>query len=168
MPINFNYNYYDTPEGQDIYLKTFALSKYAAVAGLGIATYDVLMYSHPQGIVNTAGRYLYITGPLIGMAAAFAATTNIAQNIRGKNDKLNYFLGGAVSGAIFGAWQKSVAIGVPAAVLLGFVAVTKKMSVDDGWKFFPEIKHSSQNAVSARHDWTFVKDLPKNWTTGEC
>ncbi|XP_028032326.1 NADH dehydrogenase [ubiquinone] 1 alpha subcomplex subunit 11 [Bombyx mandarina] len=163
-----NYKYYDTPEGQDIFMKTFVTSKYAAVAGLAGASFDVLMFSHPKGFVNTIGRMGYIVGPLVGMAVAFTFTTNVAQNIRGKNDKLNYFLGGATSGFVFSAWMKKGIIAVPAAVVLGAIAVVKKTGIDEGWIFFPDAAQSTKTIKSVKHDWTLLKDIEelKGWTDG--
>ncbi|KAM3959434.1 NADH dehydrogenase (ubiquinone) B14.7 subunit [Aphomia sociella] len=163
-----NYKYYDTPEGSDIFKKTFVTSKYAALTGLAAASFDVLMFSHPKGFVNTVGRYGFFVGPLVGMAAAFTVTTNIAQNARDKNDKINYFLGGIAAGSVFGAWQRSVTIGVPAAVALGVAAIIKKTSVDEGWVFFPDIPQATKSIKSVKHDWSLVKDIEelKNFTTG--
>ncbi|XP_053614628.1 NADH dehydrogenase [ubiquinone] 1 alpha subcomplex subunit 11 [Plodia interpunctella] len=163
-----SYKYYDSPEGQDIFKKTFVTSKYAAITGLTAASFDVLMYSHPKGFVNTIGRYAWFIGPMVGMAAAFTVTTNVAQNIRGKNDKINYFLGGVAAGSVFGAWQRNATVAVPLSVLLGVAAVIKKTGVDEGWTFFPEISHATKTIQSVRHDWTLVKDLEeyKNFTTG--
>lgn len=163
-----SYKYYDTPEGHDVFKKTIVTGKYAALAGLGIATMDVLMYSHPKGLFNTAYRYAYFIGPLVGMATAFTVTANCAQNIRGKNDNVNYFLGGAASGAVLGAWQRSLTLGVPAAVVLGVAAIAKKMSVDQGWEIFPEITPAPKSIRSVKHDWTLVKDMEdmKTWTKG--
>ncbi|KAJ8716982.1 hypothetical protein PYW08_005381 [Mythimna loreyi] len=144
------YKYYDTPEGQDIFLKTFAASKYAVMAGLAASTLDVLMYSHPQGFANTAARVAWYVGPMVGIAAGFVVTTNAMQNIRGKNDKINYFLGGAVAGSILAAWQKAPVAAVPAAVVLGLAAIVKKTSVDEGWVFFPEMK-TGQSKVLDEH-----------------
>ncbi|CAG9795943.1 unnamed protein product [Diatraea saccharalis] len=163
------YKYYDTPEGQDIFKKVFVTSKYAALAGLGAASFDVLMYSHPQGILNTTGRIMWYIGPLVGMATAFTVTTNVAQNIRGKNDKINYFLGGLAAGSVFGAWQRSITIGVPAGIILGAAAIIKKTGIDEGWRFVPEIPQATKTIKSVTHDWTLVEDIEelKNWTTGK-
>ncbi|XP_073954137.1 NADH dehydrogenase (ubiquinone) B14.7 subunit [Choristoneura fumiferana] len=163
-----SYKYYDTPEGQDIYKKVFVTSKYATLAGLGLGTFDVLMFSHPKGLTGTVGRLAFYVGPTVGMAAAFTVTANVAQNMRGKNDKINYFLGGVVAGSVFGAWQRSITIGVPAAVLLGVAAVIKKTGIDEGWTFFPDSRMANQSAISARNDFTMAKDVVelKTWTTG--
>ncbi|KAJ0174340.1 hypothetical protein K1T71_010486 [Dendrolimus kikuchii] len=163
-----SYKYYDTPEGQDIFFKTFACSKYALLAGITAGAYDTLMFSHPKGFVNTAGRFMWHIGPLVGMAAGFAVATNASQNIRGKNDSINYFIGGAVAGSIFSAWQRSGLIALPAMLLLGFAGVLKKNSIDENWSFFPVAQQATKTIQSVRHDWTMVKDIEelKNWTTG--
>ncbi|XP_032519623.1 NADH dehydrogenase [ubiquinone] 1 alpha subcomplex subunit 11 [Danaus plexippus] len=162
------YKYYDTPEGQDIYKKAFVTSKYAALTGLGIGTYDVLMYSHPKGLFNTAYRFGYFIVPMVGMATTFAVTANAIQNYRGKNDELNYFLGGAASGALFAVWQRSGLIALPAAVVLGVAAAIKKQAYDNNFTFFPQIKYATKSAVNVKSDWSLVKDVEelKTWTTG--
>ncbi|XP_028178151.1 NADH dehydrogenase [ubiquinone] 1 alpha subcomplex subunit 11-like [Ostrinia nubilalis] len=168
MSLNMmKYKYYDTPEGQDILMKSIVTSKYAALSGLGAATFDVLMYSQPKGIVATAGRFMWYIGPLVGMATAFTVTTNVAQNIRGKNDKINYFLGGVAAGSVFGAWQRSITISVPMAVLLGLVAVVKKTAIDEGWELLPQVPHATKTIQSVKRDWSIVKDIEelKNYTT---
>ncbi|XP_013137085.1 PREDICTED: NADH dehydrogenase [ubiquinone] 1 alpha subcomplex subunit 11 [Papilio polytes] len=165
----FTYKYYDTPEGQDIYKKVFVTTKYATLAGLAGATFDVLMFSHPKGIVNTTGRYMFYVGPLVGMAAAFTVTANVAQNIRGKNDGVNYFLGGAAAGTILSAWTRSLTIALPAACVLGAAALVKKAAVDEGWVIMPTLPTNATKTIqSVRHDWTMVKDIDslKTWTTG--
>lgn len=163
-----NYKYYDSPEGEDVIYKTIAISKFGAVAGLGYGVFDVLMYSRTKGFVNTAGRLGWYVGPLVGAAAAFAVTANVTQNIRGKNDKLNYFLGGAVSGLILSAWQRVPVMAVPLAMIFGTAAMIKKTALEEGHTFFPDFPQATKTIKSAKHDWTLAKDLPqhKNWTSG--
>lgn len=160
-----NYKYYDSPEGQDVFKKCFVTSKYALMVGLPAATTDILMYSHPQGVINTLARFAYINGPLVGMAAAFTVAANVSQNFRGKNDHLNYFLGGVAAGSIFGAWQRNLAVAVPVCLALGVAAMTKKAAVDSGYTFFPKINMAKETAWSAKHDWTMSDDVgEKGWT----
>ncbi|XP_014365708.2 NADH dehydrogenase [ubiquinone] 1 alpha subcomplex subunit 11 [Papilio machaon] len=163
------YKYYDTPEGEDIYKKVFVTGKYATLTGLAVASFDVLMFSHPKGILNTTGRYMFYLGPLVGMATAFTVTANVAQKIRGKNDGVNYFLGGAAAGSILSAWTRSLTIALPAACVLGAAALVKKAAVDGGWVLMPSIPPSATKTIqSVRHDWTMVNDIDtlKTWTTG--
>ncbi|XP_023936572.1 NADH dehydrogenase [ubiquinone] 1 alpha subcomplex subunit 11 [Bicyclus anynana] len=164
----FSYKYYDTPEGHDVFKKSVVTGKYAALAGLGMGTWDVLMYSHPKGFFNVGYRYAYFIGPLVGMATAFTLSANYAANVRGKNDKINYFLGGAVAGGVFGAWQRSVTVGVPAAIVLGAVAITVKMSREDNWSLLPGFTPAANSIKSVHHDFSLVKDIEelKTWTKG--
>nr|XP_026492791.1 NADH dehydrogenase [ubiquinone] 1 alpha subcomplex subunit 11 [Vanessa tameamea] len=163
-----SYKYYDTPEGHDIFKKVFVTSKYAGMAGLGVATFDVLMYSHPKGLFNTAYRYAFFLGPMVGMAAAFTVTANTAQNIREKNDVWNYFLGGVASGTVFGAWKKSLVVAVPVCLALGAIGMIKKTAIDENWILVPEITSAPKSIKSVHHDWTLVKDVDelKTWTVG--
>ncbi|CAB3219755.1 unnamed protein product [Arctia plantaginis] len=162
------YKYTDTPDGQDIFMKTVAASKYAALAGVAMSTFDVLMYSHPKGITGTVGRFAWYIGPLVGMASAFTVTANVARNVRGADDKFNYFLGGAAAGSIFSAWQRAPIIAVPAMVILGLAGIVKKTSMQEKWEFFPDVHQATKTIKSVRHDWTLVKDLEdmKGWTKG--
>ncbi|CAH2240881.1 jg9618 [Pararge aegeria aegeria] len=128
-----SYKYYDTPEGHDVFKKTVVTGKYAALAGLGVGTLDVLMHSHPKGFFNTGFRYAFFIGPLV-----------------------------------VGAWQRSVTVGVPAAVVLGVVGIAMKMSVDENWCLFPGFTPATKSIMSVKHDWSLVKDIDelKTWTKG--
>ncbi|PSN30416.1 hypothetical protein C0J52_25443 [Blattella germanica] len=162
------YSYYDTPDGQDCIQKIWYTSKIAGVVGLAVSAIDVRLYSHTQGFIPTAGRFAHFTFPFIGMAAAFTAGTCIATNWRQKDDKLNYFLGGCAAGAIFGAWRKSGVAAFAAAASLGALAVVKKMSLEEGWEFFPEPPlHTYGSIRNTHHDWTITTAPPKLWKTKE-
>ncbi|VVC93368.1 unnamed protein product [Leptidea sinapis] len=164
----FTYKYYDTPEGQDIFKKVIVTSKYGVCAGLPIASFDVLLYSHPKGVFQTALRYGTYLGPLVGMATAFTLTANMACNIRGKNDELNYFMGGAAAGALFSVCRRSPILAPPAMIALGAIAVVKKLAIDYDYVFFPPVQMAAKSAQDHRNDWTLVKDIEelKTWTTG--
>lgn len=90
-----------------------------AVTGLTTATYDVVLYSKPKGIPNIVGRYALHVGPLMGMATAFTTVTYAATKFRGKDDSLNYVLGGIAAGGVVGAWSKNFATGCLAGLFLG-------------------------------------------------
>lgn len=78
--------YYDKPEGEDVFGKMAATNRYALSAGLVWSTYDVLFISKPQGYIRAIGRYGYFTGPAMAMASAFTMTTYAATKLRGKDD----------------------------------------------------------------------------------
>ncbi|CAK1550240.1 unnamed protein product [Leptosia nina] len=163
------YKYYDTPEGEDIFKKTFVTSKYAILASIPPAIFDVLLYSHPKGFFNTALRFGTYLGPAVGMATAFTLTANISQNIRRKNDEINYCLGGAAAGAVFATLRKQPIIAVPAAIFLAVAGLVKKTSVDSGVPIFPYIQMGKESINSVRRDFTISKDVEelKTWTKGQ-
>merc|ERR1712189_67380 len=102
-----NYKYYDTPEGQDCFLKMGYLTKNAAIFGVFAGVQDILLVSHPKGYAQTAGRFLYYPVPFSAMASTFAATSCVANSIRGKDDHLNYIIGGLSSGSIYESGKKA-------------------------------------------------------------
>ncbi|XP_068143999.1 NADH dehydrogenase [ubiquinone] 1 alpha subcomplex subunit 11 [Drosophila tropicalis] len=158
-------NYYDHPDGEDAFGKIVATNRYAVAAGLAWSTVDVLTLSKPQGYLPTLGRFAYNTGPLMGMATAFTLTTLAATNARGKDDKINYFLGGFAAGGVFGAWKHNHVAGLCAGLFLGLAGVIKKMSIEQGWEFFPEPPTHQYGGVNvASNDWTITAERPKNWT----
>ncbi|KAJ9581536.1 hypothetical protein L9F63_023285 [Diploptera punctata] len=162
------YNYYDTPDGQDCFKKLWFTTKIAGVTGLAISAVDVKIHSHTQGFYPTAARFVHFTFPFIGIAAAFTATTCMLTNLRHKDDKLNYFLGGCAAGSVFGAWRKSVVAGVVASAFFGVAAFVKKSSLEEGWELAPEPKLRTFGSVfSSRHDYTLTKPPPKLWKTQE-
>jgi NADH dehydrogenase (ubiquinone) 1 alpha subcomplex subunit 11 len=162
------YSYYDTPDGEDCFKKLWYTTKIAAVSGLVVSAIDVRLYSHAQGLYPTAARFAHFTLPFIGMAAAFTATTCLATSVRHKNDKLNYFLGGCAAGGVYGAWRRSFVAGFAGSIILGTMAVVKKMSLEEGWEIIPEeILHSYGSLRGSRHDWTVTAPRPKTWKESE-
>ncbi|XP_030386759.1 NADH dehydrogenase [ubiquinone] 1 alpha subcomplex subunit 11 [Scaptodrosophila lebanonensis] len=157
--------YYDAPEGEDAFGKIVAINKYAAITGLAWSTVDVLTLSKTQGYLPTLGRFAYNTGPLMGMATAFTLTTLAATNARGKDDKINYFLGGFAAGGVFGAWKHNHVAGLCAGLFLGIAGVIKKMSIEQGWEFFPDTPTYQVGGVNIiDNDYTLFAERPKNWT----
>ncbi|ALC40497.1 CG9350, partial [Drosophila busckii] len=160
--------YYDHPDGEDAFGKIVATNKYALTAGLAWSTLDVLTLSKPQGYLPTIGRFAYNTGPLMGMATAFTLTTLAATNARGKDDKINYLIGGFAAGGVFGAWKRNHVAGLCAGLFLGIAGVLKKMSIEQGWEFFPKpLKHQYGGVNIASNDYTITAERPRNWTTEE-
>lgn len=111
--------YYDKPDGQDYAGKMLVTNQYAAVTGLGIATYDVVLYTKPKGLSSIIGRYAFHVGPAMGMATAFTTVTYAATKLRGKDDRINYVLGGLAAGGVYGAWNKSFVAGCVSGLFFG-------------------------------------------------
>ncbi|XP_055837875.1 uncharacterized protein LOC129906223 [Episyrphus balteatus] len=161
-------NYYDHPEGQDAVGKIIALNRYAVSIGLAYSTIDVLMVSKPQGYLATLGRYAYNTGPLVGMASAFTLGCYAANNLRGVDDKWNYTIGGLMAGAVYGSWKRTVPGGIFMGVVFSLAGFLKKLSIEEGWEFFPERQtHELGSLHGVNHDYTLMAERPKNWTTGK-
>lgn len=72
-----------------------------------VSTYDVMFITNPQGYLPTLARYIRSTVPCLAAGATFAAVTCASTSLRGKDDKINYFIGGASAGGVFGVAGKS-------------------------------------------------------------
>lgn len=162
------YRYFDTPDGEDTIKKLWVASKLAGVTSLGIATGDVLLYSHPKGYLPILGRYAYVCLPIMGMTTAFVIIKNMATSVRGKDDKFNWVLGACTAGGILGAWQKSTRAGFTACMVFSAAAMVKKHALQNGWTLFDhDLKQQQGGIRSVRHDFTLTKHRPGNWTTGD-
>jgi NADH dehydrogenase (ubiquinone) 1 alpha subcomplex subunit 11 len=78
--------YYNKPEGEDYMGKMVVTNKYMFVFAAPAAVCDVLMYSHPKGVLATAaclGKWL---GPAALMASAFTTGVYASHALRGKDD----------------------------------------------------------------------------------
>lgn len=88
------FHYYDKPEGEDPIGKIMGLTKYGILTGGFFTFYDACMISqctNAAQFFNTAGYWML---PITGMCVTFSAVTYAATNIRKKDDKINYVLGG--------------------------------------------------------------------------
>ncbi|XP_037024369.1 NADH dehydrogenase [ubiquinone] 1 alpha subcomplex subunit 11 [Bradysia coprophila] len=159
--------YYDKPEGQDVFGKMVATNRTALAFGLVTSTYDVLFYTKPQGYIKTIGRYGYFCGPFVGMASAFTMTTYAANRLRGKDDTWNYMAGACASAGVFGAWRRNFVSGCTMAVFFCIAAAVKKLSISEGWEFFPAWdKHIYGNVRHTKsYDFTLLEERPKGYTT---
>lgn len=82
----FDLRYYDKPDGEDLFGKMVYTNKVATYIGIGVATHDVLLYSHTKGYGATLGRYMWYFAPLCGIASAFTMGTFISTRMREKDD----------------------------------------------------------------------------------
>lgn len=67
------------------------------------------------------GRYATITGPLVGMAAAFTIGTYVSTNVRGKDDYKNYMVGATSAGCLWGALRRSYLFAINASLGIYFL-----------------------------------------------
>ncbi|KAJ6633315.1 NADH dehydrogenase [ubiquinone] 1 alpha subcomplex subunit 11 [Pseudolycoriella hygida] len=158
--------YYKHPEGQDVFGKMLATNSMALGAGLIFSKYDILFITKPKGYVQTLGRCGYFCGPFMGMATAFTMTTYAANRLRGKDDTWNYILGACASAGVFGAWRRSFVLGCEAALYFSIVAAIKKLSINEGWEFFPHFdKHEYGHIRYLQNDFTLTEERPKAYIT---
>ncbi|CAH1365535.1 unnamed protein product [Tenebrio molitor] len=163
------FEYFDSPDGHDVLQKFGVIFKPVALTAFAVSTTDVMLYSHPKGYLQTLGRYVHFGWPIFGAAAAFVLGHNLAGSIRNKDDKLNWFIGGASAGGVLGLWRKTIPGGVLMAGALGVLALSKKHCVENGYDFIIPKERNVQvgSCRGVRRDWTLMAERPKNWTTGE-
>ncbi|XP_055531675.1 uncharacterized protein LOC129722334 [Wyeomyia smithii] len=163
-----NTRYYDKPEGTDLFGKMIATNKYALAAGLGYSSIEVLMVSKPKGIMPSLARYVYFTGPFVGMASAFTVGAYTANKLRGKDDIINYVVGAFAAGGVYGAWRRSVVSGLVSGIFFSIAGISKKMSIIEGWEFFPEVKKHAYGSLNPkRYDFTLTQERERGWTSGK-
>ncbi|XP_071546075.1 NADH dehydrogenase [ubiquinone] 1 alpha subcomplex subunit 11 [Panulirus ornatus] len=150
--------YTDHPDGQDCFGKVIATSKYGLCLGLVASTYDVMFLTTPQGYLPTLSRYFKSTIPCLAAGATFATVTCASTTIRGKDDKINYFMGGASAGGVFGVAARTFRVGLPVGFLLGVAAVIFKASKDGGWAIVPQQTRMLLGMDSNKYDYSLVKD----------
>ncbi|KXJ79870.1 hypothetical protein RP20_CCG027597 [Aedes albopictus] len=162
-------NYYDSPEGTNLFEKMVATNKYALAVGLGWSSIEVLMISKPKGVVPSLARYVYFTGPFMGMASAFTVGTYAATKLRGKDDTWNYIAGAITSGGVYGAWRRSVVAGLVSGLFFSIAGIVKKHSIDNNWEFFPDTlnRHIYGALNPNRYDYTLTQERERGWTSGK-
>lgn len=161
------YEYFDTPDGHDVFkkLRCFMGPTTEWAVGLGIA--DVALNSHPKGYLATLTRMAYIGSPIIGAGATFVLATNALASIRKKDDKLNWFLGGFAAGTVFGAWKRNGFLGFNVGMAFGIIACLKKYTVEMNYTILPDMTKGIQHHNVYIYDWSLTKERPGNWTTGK-
>ncbi|CAL4129700.1 unnamed protein product [Meganyctiphanes norvegica] len=146
--------YSDAPDGEQCFQKMLICGKNAGLVGVIASTYDLLMVTKPQGYVPAIGCYIRGTIPLAAAGLTFATVSCMATNLRHKDDKFNYFLGGASAGGIIGVAKKSFRLGIPVAFLLGISAIIFKDSLDSKWELLPKIDHQMGTFDTIKNDYT--------------
>lgn len=160
------YNYFDTPDGEDITKKLWCVLKPTAMVALAAGTVDVMMHSKPKGYIATLGRYAYISLPVMGIAATFVITTNMAKNIRNKDDYMNWALGGLVSGGILGAVKGSPILGWTSGMAFAMAAMGKKYAVNNKITLIPQGHQAFGTIRYVRHDYSLTAYRAGNYTVG--
>lgn len=53
-------------------------------------------------------------------------------------------------------------------LIIAIAGCAKKLSIEDGWEFFPPVKQHVWSGVSStRSDYTLTAEGEKGWTTGK-
>lgn len=165
--------YYDKPDGEDLVGKLIATTRPAFIIGSGYGLIDIVLNSknakNMRGFQACAGRYLYFTGPAVGMAYTFTFATYAAVRARGKDDIWNYVIGGYAAGGILGMWLRTTYWGWFGGTVFAFAGFLKKHSVQNGWEFFrsPEtINQGHDDFRGVNRDYSIFAELDKGWIAG--
>lgn len=165
--------YYDQPEGVDLVGKLIATTRPAFLIGSTYALCDIVLNSknakQMRGFQACAGRYVYLTAPIVGMAYTFTFATYAAINTRKKDDIWNYVFGGYAAGGILGMWLRSTYWGWAGGTVFAFVGFLKKNSVQNGWEFFrsPEtVNQGHDDFRGVNHDYSIFAEGEKGWIAG--
>ncbi|XP_077981538.1 NADH dehydrogenase [ubiquinone] 1 alpha subcomplex subunit 11-like [Glandiceps talaboti] len=125
--------YFDEPDGKDCFGKTACTTKVGTALGLTASIYAYLLQygklTPAQGLIQGAS----ITLTMAAVGAVFGATTCAVTAARGKERRMNYFIGGCASGAVFGVRSHSYGMGVGMCVSLGSIAAIYKQGLMANW-----------------------------------
>lgn len=76
----------------------------------------------------------------------------------------NYLVGACAAGGVLGAAIKCPQRGLFACASFCLAAWVKRLSIEEGWEFFPEMKQSWGNFRSLKRDWSYTEDGERGWT----
>lgn len=137
-PIQPHIKYYDSKDGEEIFSKWWNIVKCTSVVACGVTAFDLVLYSQPKGYVQALSRFAFVGLPLVGLASAFVLVSNLSGSVRKKDDRFNWALGGATTGALCGVWTKRPIVGLNMAIGLGLLALIKKDCLLEGYDWFPD------------------------------
>lgn len=197
----FKYTYYDSPDGHDLIKKLLYTNKHVSVIGFGLATSEIILISKPFGYMNTLYRWAIIIFvlrscaclllaliplfffvfrfrrygqlmlPAYAAATTFCIVTHASTRVRGKDDELNYAIGGFCAGAIIGPLIKHNMVGFLAGVFCAVAGAVKKNTRLNNVKLIPPF-HDVRRSVhgdfrSVYRNWTLYEQRPKGWIMAE-
>lgn len=165
--------YYDKPDGVDLAGKVIATTRPAFIAGSGFALWEIVLNSKlktdTKGFQAVAGRYLFWTVPIVGMAYTWTFATYGATKIRGKDDVWNYMIGGYAAGGILGMWTKSGCWGWFGGTVFAIAGFLKKDCMNRGWRMHTppeEIQQRQDDFRGVKRDYTFFPEGERGWIAG--
>lgn len=100
--------YYNTPEGNEPFLKIGRACLYGFYASVMVGAMDTIAWSRAANFAEGVNCMAYYVIPITATAATFAAATYSVTKIRGKDDNFNGLIGVCASGTIVQFWRKSL------------------------------------------------------------
>ncbi|KAF0772238.1 NADH dehydrogenase [Aphis craccivora] len=167
----FKYSYYDTPDGHDLVKKLFYTNKKVSIIGFGLASTEIILVSKPFGYLNTVYRYGQLMGPMLAATTTFCIVTHVSTNLRGKDDMLNYAIGGFSTGILTGILVKQKFLGFWMAVSMACIGAAKKHSKLNNYEFYPTFPNVRKPIYgdfrTPYNDWTLFEPRQKGWVAAE-
>ncbi|XP_015523891.1 uncharacterized protein [Neodiprion pinetum] len=162
------YQYYDTPDGQDIWKKLWVSGKWSLGIGAFITTIDLRMYSNPKTILEGLNRAAYINIPIVSAFTTYTAITYAATSLRNKDDPINSLIGGMAAGSLLGYMFKAPIFIWPLAVMTGAFCCVRKDGFTKGYVMgdLNNVQRIYGNHRSPHHDSSLFPVGEKGWTTG--
>lgn len=178
------YNYYAAPDGQDVPQKMRHVIKNFGLVGIGIATIDVMLYSHPVTYMAMVRRFTYMASPVIAGGMIFTWSSNFLGKLKEsyttveecKNECLD-------AKAAKSAWNWGIGAGLATFLMFAYtnrvgsvlLAVLHNSLLASGIRYadiigYPIVKLydvtvQMPSGNANRWDFTLTKERERNWTT---
>lgn len=109
-------------------------------------------------------------GPMYVATSAFCIATYVSTNVRGKDDKLNYVIGGFTAGSLTGIIIKRNLLAFWLGIACATIGFVKKDSKLENYEFYP-IKYMGKSLHgdfrTPYRNWTLYDARPKGWIAAE-
>lgn len=83
----YTQNYFDDPEGKNLFGKLVAINKFAMLGGIGLAWGDICLVSKVTDYQRVIGKFGFWTYPFVTSASLFTVVSYAANNIRKTDDE---------------------------------------------------------------------------------
>lgn len=101
------YRYYDSPDGQDLFLKMEYVWRKVGMFSTGLAALDVFHITMPKTYWGMIERYFRVWTPPMAAATVFTTTVYIATKLRKKDDPWNHVLGGVAALSLINRYARN-------------------------------------------------------------
>lgn len=112
-----------------------------------------------------------LMGPMYAATSTFCIVTHLATHVRGKDDELNYAIGGFCAGSLVGQLVKQNLLGMWLGVACAIIGATKKNSKLNNYEFYPSFpkfrKSVHGDFKTPYNNWTWYDERPKGWVAAE-